>query len=90
MKNQSSTSNKFSIHSLKDIKDNQMESKKSIKMPYLDQNRFSHQLTSEQRMSRTHNNLGSKENLHNYKISIRNELLAEQSNFSFQKAMKKL
>jgi hypothetical protein len=74
-------------------------------MPYLDQNRFSHQLTSENKMNSTHNNLGSRPNLHDnlgsrpnlhgenlqsYKLTIRDELLAEQSNFSFQKAMKKL
>ena len=64
-------------------------------MPYLDQNRFSHQLISENKMKSTHNNLGSRPNLHgqnlpSYKLTIRDELLAEQSNFSFQKAMKKL
>jgi hypothetical protein len=46
-------------------------------------------------MNSTHNNLGPRpslheENLPNYKLTIRDELLAEQSNFSFQKAMKKL
>ncbi len=46
-------------------------------------------------MNFTHNNMGSRQNLHaenlrSYKLTIRDELLAEQSNFSFQKAMKKL
>ena len=64
-------------------------------MPYLDQNRFSHQLTSQKKMSTTHNNMGSRKSLQTeepqgYRLSIRNEMLEEQSNFSFQKAMKKL